>query len=185
MKPITSFFSFVSSASHRAQTVLKIESAKERKRKREAELENQRNNRDQALSTDKNSILSASDNVADACRYEIDRILASEDDYIAPVLETAAWTPRPKNWRTTFHSCLLEIKSDVAKFPELHCDSHGKKLSMAGVESRRKRWIKDYQKELATGKQLNYNRGTNIPVYGSTIDNELLRDMLQKREKGL
>ena len=82
MKPITSFFSSVSSASHRAQTILEIESTKERKRKREAELENQRKNREQASLADKTSILSASDSVADACRYEIDMILASEDDYI-------------------------------------------------------------------------------------------------------
>ena len=71
MKPITSFFSSVSSASHRAQTILEIESAKERKRKREAELENQRKIRDQASLADKTSILSASDNVADACNLMI------------------------------------------------------------------------------------------------------------------
>ena len=64
MKPITSFFSSVSSASHRAQTILEIESTKERKRKREAELENQRKNREQASLADKTSILSASDSVA-------------------------------------------------------------------------------------------------------------------------
>ena len=48
MKPIATFLSSVSSASHRAQTILELESAKERKRKREAEHEFQRDNRDHA-----------------------------------------------------------------------------------------------------------------------------------------
>jgi len=99
-----------------------------------------------------------------------DRILASEDDYFGPTFETAAWTPRPKHWRDMIPYLLISWECALAKFPEFGLDGSGNKLSLSGLETRRKRWIKDHKIELATGSQKNYIRGFKVPAYGASID---------------
>jgi len=105
-------------------------------------------------------ILSDSDELtepdkSDVYRQEIDRILASDDDNFGPSFETAAWTPRPKHWRDMIPYLLISWESALSKFPEFGLDDCGNKLTFPGLATRRKRWIKDYQMELATGNQRN------------------------------
>jgi len=114
-------------------------------------------------------IIDVEDHPKKTIRDELDFILQDLDDDEETVykIKNTKKDPRPESWRAIAELCFQSnLKNVILAYPELAQNSDGEMISQGGIESRVRRWKKDYTTELRTGQPIDVTYGGRCSYLG-------------------